>query len=97
MVTEFPTQNPKLQVLEILAQFLESYSQDDEFRSSLEKLLTVENYEIIADANSIYHRAVWSRILRFIAYQQDQLGPEVISRIRLRFQKIDRSKQHVKS
>lgn len=97
MVTEFPTQNPKLQVLEILAQFLESYPQDDEFKSSLEKLLTVENYEIIADANSIYHRAVWNRTLRLIAYQQVQLGPEIISKIRLRFQKIDRSKQHVKS
>lgn len=94
MVTSFPTQNPKLQILEILAQFLESYKQDDEFKNSLESLLSFENYQIIADPNSVYHRAVWSRILRFIAYQQNQLGPEVISRIRLRFQKIDRSKQH---
>lgn len=97
MVTEFPTQNPKLQILEILAQFLESYSQDDEFKSSLEQLLTIENYKAIADVNSIYHRAVWTRVLRFIAYQQVRFGPEVISKIRLRFQKIDRSKQHVKN
>lgn len=97
MVTAFPTQNPKLQILEILAQFLESYESEGEFKNALESLVTIETYEILADANSMYHRAVWSRTLRFIAYQQKQLGPEVISKIRLRFQKIDRSKQHVKS
>lgn len=96
MVTPFPTVNPKLQVLEILAEFAEVAIERPQLQEALGKLLTVENYEIIADSNSVYHRAVWHRVLRFIAYRQDQLGPEVISRIKLRFQRI-KGKNNVES
>lgn len=95
MVTQFPTVNPKLQVLEILASVAKD-TDDLALQNAIESILNDDNVQVIADTNSIYHKAVWHRVVRFIAYRQNQLGPAIISKIKLRLKSI-REGTNVKS
>lgn len=87
-VCKFPTTNPKLLVMEELAKVAEDPTTDPEFSDKITRYLTVERYEAVGDPNSIYHRALWHTVLRFVAWNQHELPVATMARIRQHISKI---------
>jgi hypothetical protein len=87
-VSKFPTTNPKLLVMEELAKVAEDPSTDLELSERITSYLTVERYEAVGDPNSMFHRAMWNTVLRFVAWNQHKLPVATMARIRGHISKI---------